>query len=61
MDKLKQLVASKRKATEEEFGGRKFMKRGELEEMRLKKLREEEEQERILKVCCIHFTALSIH
>lgn len=50
MDKLKQLVASKRKATEEEFGGRKFMKREELEEMRLKKLREEEDQERQTKV-----------
>ena len=50
MDKLKQLVASKRKATEEEFGGKKFVKRGELEEVRVQKLREEEEQERREKV-----------
>lgn len=50
MDKLKQLVASKRKAVEEEFGGKKFVKRGELEELRLKKLREQEEEERKQKV-----------
>ena len=46
MDKLKQLVATKRKATEEEFGGRKFVKQAELEELRLKKRKEEEEEER---------------
>ena len=50
MDKLKALVSAKRKATEEEFGGKKFMKRGDLEEMRLKKLREEEAQENAAKV-----------
>ena len=50
MDKLKALVASKRKAAEEEFRGKKFVKRGELEEMRLEKQREEEEQERQQKV-----------
>ena len=46
MDKLKQLVASKRKATEEEFGGQKFAKRADIEAARLRKLKEEEEAER---------------
>jgi hypothetical protein len=46
MDKLKQLVATKRKAIEEEFDGRKFKKSAELEQARLQKLREEEEVER---------------
>ena len=50
MDKLKQLVASKRKATEEEFKGKRFVKRAELEEGRIQKLREEEDAERKLKV-----------
>lgn len=50
MDALKALVAAKRKATEEEFKGKKFLKRSEIEEQRLKKLREEEEKERLQKV-----------
>jgi hypothetical protein len=50
MDKLKQLVATKRKAIEEEFDGRKFKKSAELEQARLQKLRDEEEAERKLKV-----------
>lgn len=50
MDKLKQLVSSKRKALNEEFGGKKYVKRAELEEARVKKLRAEEEEERRRKV-----------
>lgn len=51
MDKLKQLVATKRKATDEEFGGRKYVKRAELEDLRLQKLKDEEETEPQAKVC----------
>lgn len=50
MDKLKELVAAKRKAAEEEFQGKKYVKRGEIEGARLAKLREEEEAERAAKV-----------
>lgn len=50
MDKLKALVASKRKASEEEFKGKKYVKRSEIEELRVAKLREEERQEREAKV-----------
>jgi hypothetical protein len=46
MDTLKQRVAAKRKAIEEECDGRKFKKSAELEQARLQKLREEEEAER---------------
>eukprot|EP00873_Tetraselmis_striata_P004952 jgi/Tetstr1/425216/TSEL_015677.t1 len=47
---LAALVAAKRKAKEGEFGGRKYVKRGELEEARLRAVREEEEQERAKKL-----------
>lgn len=49
MDSLRALVAQKRREKDEEFNGRKFLRRGELEEKRLKRLRETEEQELILK------------
>jgi hypothetical protein len=55
MDRLKQLVASKRKETEDEFAGKKFAKRAELEQARLQKLREEEEAERKVKVGILNF------
>lgn len=45
MDKLKQLVASKRKAAEEEFRGKKYAKRADIEAARLQKLKEEEKLE----------------
>jgi hypothetical protein len=51
MEKLKELVASKRKAAEEEFRGKKFVRRGDIEELRLAKLRAEEQREREAKVC----------
>jgi hypothetical protein len=50
MDKLKELVAAKRKAAEEEFKGKKYVKRSEIEELRIAKLREEERLEREKKV-----------
>uniref|UniRef100_A0A1D1ZPT8 Pre-mRNA-splicing factor 18 n=1 Tax=Auxenochlorella protothecoides TaxID=3075 RepID=A0A1D1ZPT8_AUXPR len=49
MDKLRELLASKKKAAEAEFGGKRYLKRSELEELRLRKLREEEEAERARK------------
>ncbi len=55
MDKLKALVAAKRKAAEEEFGGKKYVRRGEIEELRLAKLREEEAREREAKVGWRHW------
>ena len=49
---LKSLILAKRKATAEEFQGRKYVKRSDLEAARLQKLRDEEEQERQQgKVC----------
>jgi len=50
MDKLREMVSIKRKAADAEFGGKKFVKRGDLETARLRKLREEEEEERRAKV-----------
>lgn len=50
MDKLKELLASKKKEVEQQFGGKKYMKRSELEELRLRKLREEEEAAKAGKV-----------
>ena len=51
---LKALILAKRKATAEEFQGRKYVKRSDLEAARLQKLRDEEEQERQQgKVCAL--------
>ena len=55
MDNLKKLLANKRKVTEEEFGGKKFIKRSELEELKIQKLKEEEGLERQEKVCSLRF------
>ncbi|KAI3425022.1 hypothetical protein D9Q98_008403 [Chlorella vulgaris] len=49
MDRFKELVAAKRKTADEEFQGKKYMKRSEIEALRMAKLREEEEQERAAK------------
>ena len=43
---LKALILAKRKAATEEFQGRKYVKRSNLEAARLQKLRDEEKQER---------------
>ena len=49
MDSLKALIAQKRKEKEEEFEGKKYVRRGEIEEKRLKRLRDAEEKEDMLK------------
>lgn len=45
MEGLKALLEKKRKAAAEEFGGKKYVKRSEIEDARLKKLRDEENEE----------------
>lgn len=53
MDSLASYIANKRTDTKKEFGGKKYVKRGELEEARLKKRLEEEsatEQKRVRKL-----------
>lgn len=56
MDALKAQIAAKRKAKEDEFGGKKFRKRGEIEEERIRQKMEEEEREAAEKVCPIGIT-----
>lgn len=46
MDFLKKELERKRKAAQEDFGGRKFVRRGELEQKSIDKLRKEEAEER---------------
>jgi hypothetical protein len=50
MDQLKALFEKKKKEADEEFAGRKFVRAKEVEELRLKRLREEEEADRARKV-----------
>ena len=50
MDGLKALLAKKRKAAQEEFGGRSCAKRVEIEQTRLDQLRNEERIEIAAKV-----------
>jgi len=50
MDNLKALLAKKKAEKQELVGDKKFVRRGDLEEAKLKRLREEEEQERLAKV-----------
>ena len=50
MDGLKALLAKKRKAADEEFGGRKQVKRVDIEQARIKQLRTEEQNELGVKV-----------
>lgn len=54
MDALAAAIAKKRKSTADEFKGRKFVKRSELEEMRIRKLRDEEDSERQQRVRPMH-------
>lgn len=51
MDNLKQLISTKKKSFTEDSGGKKYVKRSDMEEKRLKRLREEEDAERARKVC----------
>lgn len=53
LDSLKALLHNKKKEKQELVGDRKYIKKSELEEARLKRLREEEEQERRAKVCLL--------
>ena len=51
MDAIKQLLEKKRQAKEAlDTGGKKYVKHSTIEEARLKRLREEEEQETLAKV-----------
>jgi hypothetical protein len=50
MDSLKALLAKKKAEKQELVGDKKSVRRGDLEEAKLKRLREEEEQERLAKV-----------
>ncbi len=51
MDALKALLEKKRQAAQAiDTGGKKFVKHSVIEEARVKRLREEEEQERLAKV-----------
>lgn len=56
MDGLKALLAKKRKAAEQEFGGKTQVKRLEIEQARIQQLRNEEHTENNVKVlsrlCC---------
>lgn len=45
MDALAAAIAKKRKSAQDEFKGRKYVKRSELEEARMRKVREEEASE----------------
>jgi len=45
MDKLKALVAAKKKEKEENWGGKKFVRRGDIELERSKRVMEEHEKD----------------
>lgn len=51
MDALKALTSKLRKEAQDVAGAKKYVKRAELEEARLQKIREEEAKEREEKVC----------
>lgn len=49
MDKLKELLASKKKEASEKFGGKKFIRQADVEQERIKQRMLEEEERK--KVC----------
>ena len=51
MDAIKAELERKRKAKAEEFGGRKFVKRSEITQLRESKMRDEEATEKATKAC----------
>ena len=57
MNKLKELLEQKRKAAAAEAAGSKLVKRSAVEEFRLKKLRQEEDEENAEKVIQDHTLA----
>ena len=61
MDGLKALLAKKRKAADEEFGGRTQVKRIDIEQARIKQLRNEEQNELGVKVVCSLHIGTGIH
>lgn len=52
LDALKSLLQQKKAEKQQLVGAKKYVRKSELEEARLKRLREEEEAERRAKVCC---------
>ena len=58
MDALKLMLEKKRKVAAEEFGGQKFIRRGDLEQRKIDKLREEERQEREKKAAKQSYSGL---
>jgi len=50
MQSLKELIEAKRKEKDSEFEGRKYVRRGEIVEKRLKRLRSAEEKDLQFKV-----------
>lgn len=61
MDGLKALLAKKRKSADEEFGGRTQVKRIDIEQARIKQLRNEEQNELGVKVICSLHIGTGIH
>lgn len=51
MEAIKAELEKKRKAKQEEFGGKKYAKRSDIEALRVAKVREEEVVEAARKVC----------
>jgi len=60
MDKLRQLVSNKKRESESEFQGRKYVRRTELESARLKRVREQEEEEQNRKVRAVYIAWIVI-
>jgi hypothetical protein len=61
MDKLRELVSTKKKESESQFQGKKYARRTELESARLKRVREQEEEERNRKVRVASFMVHRVH
>ena len=61
MDKLKALLEAKRKTHVEDFGGQKFARAKDVEEIRLKRLREEEAAENARKVTSVQLPRIVKH
>jgi hypothetical protein len=53
VDSLKALLQKKKQEKQELVGDKKYVRKGEIEEAKLKRIREEEEQERRAKVSCM--------
>lgn len=60
MDKLRELVSTKKKESESEFQGKRYVRRTELESARLKRVREQEEEERNRKVRVVSFQYIAL-